>query len=239
MKYDVKTENLTPEEMEQFQELVEKANKPKRKMPTKNEKYYYIDDDGEIYCDEWQSYPVDKNRYELGNYYKTKEKAEYAKEYLETKAALQNYADEHNESELDWTDDSQNKYYICYDFCCCALKSIITCSRKSDEVYFTSKSILWEAVKEIGEERVARFYRGVDMTITLKYKGYTTIIEQDIEDDVLYYHGRIEGIEDLIFWECESVTETESKFQEAVDDYLEFCKSVSKEPNKPEKVEVE
>lgn len=70
-----------------------------------------------------------------------------------------------------------------------------------------------------------------------EYKGYKTIIRYSQEDKV--YYGSLEDIDDLIMWESEMLERAEKKFQEAVDDYLEFCKSVSKEPNKPEKVEVE
>ncbi len=64
----------------------------------------------------------------------------------------------------------------------------------------------------------------------LEYKGYHTKIEFDSEDFVL--RGKIEGINDLVNFECEDVKDIEKEFHEAVDDYLEFCKEVGKEPAK-------
>lgn len=64
----------------------------------------------------------------------------------------------------------------------------------------------------------------------LEYKGYHTKIEFDSEDFVL--RGKIEGIGDLVDFECEDIKDVEKEFHEAVDDYLEFCKEVGKEPEK-------
>lgn len=64
----------------------------------------------------------------------------------------------------------------------------------------------------------------------LEYKGYHTRIEFDTEEFVL--RGKIEGINDLVNFECEDIKDLETEFHEAVDDYLEFCKEVGKEPDK-------
>lgn len=69
------------------------------------------------------------------------------------------------------------------------------------------------------------------MSNILKYKGYFTKIECNIEDNVLF--GKIEGIADLIMFECSSLQEAEKEFHNTVDDYLEFCKEVGKIPDKP------
>ena len=64
----------------------------------------------------------------------------------------------------------------------------------------------------------------------LKYKGYTTKIEYDPKDKLLY--GKIEGISDLVDFSSESATLIEKEFQEAVDGYLEICEEVGKEPER-------
>lgn len=64
----------------------------------------------------------------------------------------------------------------------------------------------------------------------LKYKEYTAKIEYSVEDKVL--HGVIDGIDDLVDFCSESVDEIEEEFHAAVDDYLELCKKLGKEPNK-------
>lgn len=69
------------------------------------------------------------------------------------------------------------------------------------------------------------------MKNTIKYKGYVGTVEYSQEDGCL--HGRIVGIHDIISYEGESVTEIIRAFEEAVDDYLQHCASMGKEPNKP------
>ena len=65
-----------------------------------------------------------------------------------------------------------------------------------------------------------------------EYKGYSADIEIDFEDHIL--HGRIDGIRDLVTFESETVDGIVREFHSAVDDYLEFCAEVGKQPNVPE-----
>ena len=71
------------------------------------------------------------------------------------------------------------------------------------------------------------------MKNVIEYKGYFTKVEYSIEDKVL--HGRVEGISDLVNYECENAAEVENAFKEAVDDYLAFCEQTGTEPEKPYK----
>lgn len=64
----------------------------------------------------------------------------------------------------------------------------------------------------------------------IEYKGYHTKIELDVETMTL--RGKIEGINDYVDFEASKITDVEKEFHMAVDDYLEFCKEVSKEPEK-------
>ena len=68
------------------------------------------------------------------------------------------------------------------------------------------------------------------MSSVLEYKGYHTKIEFDSEEFIL--RGKIEGINDFIDFESDTLDGIETEFHEAVDDYLEFCKEVGKEPEK-------
>ena len=68
------------------------------------------------------------------------------------------------------------------------------------------------------------------MENTLQYKGYFTNISFSVNDKIL--HGKIEGIDDLVTFESESVSDIEKEFHNAVDDYLSFCDEIGKEPSK-------
>ena len=68
------------------------------------------------------------------------------------------------------------------------------------------------------------------MSNVIQYKGYFANVEYSQEDQILF--GKIEGIRDLVTFECENAGEVEQAFKEAVDDYLEFCEEEGKDPNK-------
>lgn len=53
-----------------------------------------------------------------------------------------------------------------------------------------------------------------------KYKGHSAVIEFDAEDEI--FIGHVAGITDLIGFHAETVTDLETAFHEAVDDYLEI-----------------
>ncbi len=64
----------------------------------------------------------------------------------------------------------------------------------------------------------------------LKHKGYMGSVEFNSEDSVL--HGKIIGINDLVTYEGSSVDGLQQAFIDAVEDYLDTCKELGKEPNK-------
>ena len=66
---------------------------------------------------------------------------------------------------------------------------------------------------------------------TMTYKGYAADIEYSNDDEC--FIGHIAGIKDRVGFHGESVSELNEAFHEAVEDYLETCTAMSKEPQKP------
>lgn len=64
----------------------------------------------------------------------------------------------------------------------------------------------------------------------LAYRGYAATVEYD-EDDKLW-HGTLDGIKDLVNFHAFESENIEQEFHNAVDDYLDFCKKVGKEPER-------
>ncbi len=64
----------------------------------------------------------------------------------------------------------------------------------------------------------------------LEYKGYHATVVYDVESSML--HGKILGINDLVTFESDSSREIVKEFHSAVDEYLDFCVEVGKEPEK-------
>lgn len=165
----VNLENLTDAEREQLLALVEKANKPKNKdwKPQPEEEYWTFDSCGRvvrIICDspDCPYHEFDEWNIKSGFRYKTEEEAEFAKEKMFVTQELQDFADEHNEKELDWKGFIQCKYFIRYDY---SLNTIVvpynTCI-KGNDIYFSSEEIARAAVEAVGEDRVKKYYLGVE-----------------------------------------------------------------------------
>ncbi|MFJ4373086.1 type II toxin-antitoxin system HicB family antitoxin [Pseudomonas japonica] len=64
----------------------------------------------------------------------------------------------------------------------------------------------------------------------MTYKGYAARIEYSDDDQLLI--GHVAGIRDVIGFHAESVVELRKAFEEAVDDYLETCARLGREPQK-------
>jgi len=66
---------------------------------------------------------------------------------------------------------------------------------------------------------------------TLNYKDYIGSVSFSAEDEVFY--GKIEHINDLIVFESADAHNLKKAFEEAVDDYISFCKEKGVKPDKP------
>jgi len=66
---------------------------------------------------------------------------------------------------------------------------------------------------------------------TLIYKGYTARIDFDDRDNILV--GKLLGIQDVIAFHADNITDLHRSFEDAVDDYLEACAKIGKTPEKP------
>ncbi|MFA6052910.1 MAG: type II toxin-antitoxin system HicB family antitoxin [Methylobacter sp.] len=66
---------------------------------------------------------------------------------------------------------------------------------------------------------------------TLQYKGFLGSIEMDLDEFFMF--GELLFINDLVTYEAKSLEELQREFEISVDDYLETCKELKREPQKP------
>lgn len=64
----------------------------------------------------------------------------------------------------------------------------------------------------------------------MEYKGYHAKIEYSDTDET--FVGQVIGLADIIIFDGDSIAELTDSFHIALDDYLEFCKELGKEPEK-------
>ena len=145
----------------------------KRWKPKYGNRYYFITSDAIVGFNIWNSNDADKWRYLTDNCFETKEEAEEYKKQIKYTARYKNYIEEHSEP-IDWNRDGENKqvksqakYYAVFKYN----------SRKFDVeyidveytvnwkaqgiIYASSEQIIWNAIKEIGEDNFKKYVLGV------------------------------------------------------------------------------
>jgi predicted HicB family RNase H-like nuclease len=65
----------------------------------------------------------------------------------------------------------------------------------------------------------------------MEYKGYIGSVRFSAGDEV--FHGKLQGIRDLVTYEGTDVAGLKENFAEAVDEYLESCERRGKTPEQP------
>jgi predicted HicB family RNase H-like nuclease len=65
----------------------------------------------------------------------------------------------------------------------------------------------------------------------MEYKGYIGAIEFDPSIDA--FHGRVLGLQDVVTFQGRSLDELRREMAESIEDYLEFCAEVGKDPERP------
>lgn len=68
------------------------------------------------------------------------------------------------------------------------------------------------------------------MSDIIQYQNYYASVHFSAADEVFY--GKVLGVNDLISFEGASVKELKKSFQEAIEDYIQMCEAINKEPEK-------
>lgn len=66
----------------------EQINESTRWRPEADQKYYFSDNDGSVGYNRWDGDHIDRNRFEIGNCFETKEETEQVAEYLKALAVV-------------------------------------------------------------------------------------------------------------------------------------------------------
>jgi predicted HicB family RNase H-like nuclease len=65
----------------------------------------------------------------------------------------------------------------------------------------------------------------------IEYKGYRGVFEFDPSIDS--FHGRVVGLQDVVTFQGRSLEELRREMANSIEDYLEFCAEVGKNPERP------
>lgn len=151
-----KTE-LTKEQMEQLGIEIKPAKK-ERWRAEKGGVYFFVDYSNRVQHLVEIDDTVDNTLYRTHNYFKTVEEAEKYARVLDTELKLREFAESHNNYELDWENDNDAKWFLVYNY---FTDRIITdwywTYYSGRNVYFATEKIAEQAIAEIGEDKIKEY----------------------------------------------------------------------------------
>lgn len=147
-------------ELAQLRQDLEKEDKGIWK-PDDCEDYYYIGYDGELEITYNSNLSVDYDIIAFGNYYKTREEAEYQAKVQKYTNLFRKYVEEHGDL-IDWQNRSKEKWYTTYNFSDKKIYyTVCHCCKQQGTIYASSEQILKDAVEFVGEDNVIKYVLGV------------------------------------------------------------------------------
>lgn len=145
-------------EIEKKIEKEQKKEKSGKWKPKKGDKYWFINNSGYIVDSQWDNYDIDIERYLLGNYYRTKEECEFARQKLKVIAELKEFAEPEDRK---W-DGTEPHCLITWDFWEGGISVKSICTYKGNDIYFSTEEDAEKAIQAVGEERIKKYYLQVE-----------------------------------------------------------------------------
>ena len=109
--------------------------------------------------DEWNEGAI-----AIGNYFTSCDEADFIAKKLEVIHELRKFAYQQDGGKIDWYDKSQGKFFVAYNLCD---KKVDVAFSNSlvvlpFHIYFDSEEIAKKAIATIGEDRIKKYYFGVE-----------------------------------------------------------------------------
>ena len=137
----------------QIEECDKKVFKPNKF----SEKYYSISTNGNIHMRNFYNDSNDEEIIDFGNYFKTQEEAERKRFEIKLHRQLELFALENNDTEINWWDNSSEKYLIDYSKDMGISIGVVYSLKNFGQVYFTSKEIAEKALETFKDDLLRYF----------------------------------------------------------------------------------
>lgn len=142
-------------QLNNLEKLYDSFNLPnKRWRAEKGNDYYFISTFDGAYLDREAATNSDDFHYAIGNYFRTKEQAEFEIERLKVIAELREFATPI--SDFDWNNCLDKKYYIILESDEVSVDSVDY--YQASDLYFKSKDVAKCAIEAVGKERIIKYY---------------------------------------------------------------------------------
>lgn len=138
----------------------QEKEKSRRWKSQEGDIYWFISNNGLVNKGQWDNHSIDRERYLIGNYYRTKEECEFTIEKLKVIAELKEFAEPKDRV---WNNVLWH-YYIDWIYAHDENEIYVGASIafKRNDIYFASRKDAEKAIAEVGEERVKKYYLQVE-----------------------------------------------------------------------------
>lgn len=153
--------NKTKEYLVNLEKMLKECESERWK-PADDDIYYYVSEACTVIKSRTWAHCIVDEHYHCFNCFRTEEEAQAETEKILVRRQLEDIAKRLNKGqEIDWSDDNQIKYCICFNF---PLNTINLCARLhrklQGSVCCLSDKFKDVAIQEIGEERLKKYLRG-------------------------------------------------------------------------------
>ena len=129
----------------------------------RDDAYFYEDSQCCMNIDYENNTSIDDEKYANANYYSNETVAENNARADKLMRQLRRFAVEHNDCELDWDNDEQNKCDIFYNYKCeCLNIGYHYYTKNFGQIYFSSDEIAEQAIEEFKDELIWYFTKYQD-----------------------------------------------------------------------------
>lgn len=133
-----------------------KALENKKWKPKFCDTYYSINTNGVVVSSVNDGFYINKERFIIGNYFKTEEEAEFEIERLKVLEELKEFSYDFSDEEWEYGDSDKFILYYNYEINEIDIDCFWNC--KYDSIHFKTKEDAQKAIDKIGEERLKKYY---------------------------------------------------------------------------------
>lgn len=143
---------------EQIEEIKQEASKSQIKYPNINDILWCVLTTGEIVRYKWDNSELDRKRFNQGHLFYSYEDAVFEVEYRKVIVELKLFA----QPISTYWDKGKKHYYIEYSYHFNSIETDYTLNYQHNDIYFESEEDALNAIAFVGEDRVKKYYLGVE-----------------------------------------------------------------------------
>lgn len=143
------------DEIKALKERIAQLEKLAREFPQDGDEYWFIDDEGSVGSTLYDNHYIDRYHQTIGNFFQTKEEAEFAAEKLKVEAELREFS-------KPFVDDNDNYFIKINSYYKYLTVDSDDSYQTQGTIYFESMEIANEAIDAIGVDRIKKYIFGVE-----------------------------------------------------------------------------